>query len=140
MVERTLRIREIPGSSTSEFSIDSLLSFFFRARNLHEISSFYERVYVCCRFFTIVHFVLNQKYLHEIQRAQNTFSRKCDQSHVLKTQRTEQANYRTSLSAFHCMSFSLTTIYLQPLQPLRTNQEPRVRKAHESSRKQGNTF
>ena len=122
MVERPLRMREILGSSTPEFSIDSLLSCF----SANEICtkfhlSMSESVsVVCCRFSTIVHFVLNQKCLHEIQRAQNTFSRKSDQSHVLKTQRTDKANYRMSLSAFHYMSFSLTTIYLQPLQPLRT--------------------
>ena len=36
---------------------------------------------------------------------------KHDQSHVLKRQRTEQANYRISLSTFKCMSFCVTTIY-----------------------------
>ena len=36
---------------------------------------------------------------------------KYDQSHVLKTQRTEQGNYQISLSTFQCMFFSFTTIY-----------------------------
>ena len=75
----------------------------------------------------------NQKYLHEIQRTQNTvftpYHEKYDQRPLLKTERTEQANYRMSLSTFSCMSFSLTSIYqhqnpgsqLQTLQPFRTN-------------------
>ena len=36
---------------------------------------------------------------------------KHDQSHVLKTQQTEQANYQMSLSTFQCMSFCFTMIY-----------------------------
>ena len=36
---------------------------------------------------------------------------KYNESHVLKTQQTKQANNRISLSTFHCISFCFTRIY-----------------------------
>ena len=60
----------------------------------------------------------NLKYLHEIQRTQNTFSRNIMRSAIRamcsKRSERKQANYRMSLSTFKCMSFCFTTIYSHP--------------------------